>query len=65
MPTISGKKSAAQKTVRQFVGKRSSEQSIVRIAERLGRLIPANELRTVPKDLSEQLDHYVYGSPKR
>jgi hypothetical protein len=35
------------------------------MAQRLGRLIPDDELRQIPKDLSDQIDHYVYGSPKR
>jgi hypothetical protein len=38
---------------------------IVRVIERLGRMIPEEELRRIPKDLSSQVDHYVYGLPKR
>jgi hypothetical protein len=38
---------------------------IVAIAQRLGRQIPEEELRRIPKDLSSQIDHYVYGTPKR
>jgi hypothetical protein len=38
---------------------------IARIAQRLGRMIPDEELRRFPKDLSSQIDHYVYGTPKR
>jgi hypothetical protein len=38
---------------------------IARIAQRLERMIPEEELRQVPKDLSSQVDHYVYGLPKR
>lgn len=38
---------------------------IARIAQRLGRMIPDEELRRIPKDLSSQIDHYVYGTPKR
>lgn len=38
---------------------------IAQLARRLGRLIPEEELRRVPKDLSSQIDHYVYGTPKR
>ena len=38
---------------------------IARIIERLGRMIPEEELRRIPKDLSSQVDHYVYGLPKR
>jgi len=28
-------------------------------------MIPDEELRQFPKDLSGQVDHYVYGTPKR
>jgi len=38
---------------------------IARIVQRLGRMIPEEELRGIPKDLSDQVDHYVYGTPKR
>ena len=38
---------------------------IARIAQRLGSMIPDEELRRIPKDLSSQIDHYVYGTPKR
>lgn len=38
---------------------------IATILQRLGRMIPEEELRTVPKDLAGQVDHYVYGTPKR
>ena len=38
---------------------------IVAMAQRLGRQIPEEELRRIPKDLSTQIDHYVYGTPKR
>jgi len=38
---------------------------IVRILGRLGHMIPEEELRRIPKDLSSQIDHYVYGTPKR
>jgi hypothetical protein len=38
---------------------------IARTARRLGRMIPEDELRRIPKDLSTEIDHYVYGSPKR
>ncbi len=38
---------------------------IAKIVQRLGRMIPEEELRRFPKDLSDQIDHYVYGTPKR
>lgn len=31
----------------------------------LARAIPDNEWAKLPKDLNENLDHYLYGSPKR
>ena len=46
-------------------GHPKKQPRIVQIAERLGRRIPASELRSLPKDLSNQLDHYIYGTPKR
>jgi len=27
--------------------------------------IPASELATLPPDFTDQLDHYIYGTPKR
>ena len=38
---------------------------IANIVQRLGRMIPEEELRRIPKDLSDQVDHYVYVTPKR
>jgi hypothetical protein len=38
---------------------------IEEIARRLGSMIPEEELRRFPKDLSSQIDHYVYGTPKK
>jgi len=28
-------------------------------------MIPKSELKAIPKDLSSQIDHYVYGTPKK
>jgi hypothetical protein len=38
---------------------------IADIIQSLGRMIPEEELRIIPKDLGGQVDHYVYGTPKR
>ena len=38
---------------------------IAKIALRLGNMIPESELKAIPKDLSSQIDHYVYGTPKK
>ena len=57
------------KSAKPSAGKRASRTPkvprIVRIAQRLGRMIPEEELKRIPKDLSSQVDHYVYGLPKR
>ncbi len=31
----------------------------------IGKKIPLEELEKLPKDGAENLDHYIYGSPKR
>ena len=31
----------------------------------LARTVPESEWAKLPKDLNENLDHYLYGSPKR
>jgi len=49
----------------ETVASSSAVPPIVRIAQRLGQLIPDDELRQIPRDLSDQVDHYVYGTPKR
>jgi hypothetical protein len=35
------------------------------LAEELTRDIPAEAWKSLPADLSDQLDHYIYGTPKR
>ena len=35
------------------------------VAEELTRDIPAEAWDSLPADLSDQLDHYIYGTPKR
>jgi hypothetical protein len=35
------------------------------IAEEIGRSIPPEEWEKIPKDLATNLDHYLYGAPKR
>jgi hypothetical protein len=45
-----------------------SEQEPPSYAEVIDRLLqemPEQELRKLPADLSENLDHYAYGKPKR
>ena len=60
-----GKTKSASAHVRVPVDASPSKPRILRIAARLGRMIPDEELRRLPKDLSSQIDHYVYGTPKR
>ncbi|PWU00601.1 MAG: hypothetical protein C5B51_24885 [Terriglobia bacterium] len=64
-----GRPADKSKTTTPSDGKRSEASRkmprIARIAQRLGRRIPDEELRRIPRDLSSQIDHYVYGTPKR
>jgi hypothetical protein len=61
MATSAGK----SRKIKTPAGTAARTPSIVQTARRLGRLIPAEELRLIPKDLSSRIDHYVYGAPKR
>ena len=65
MPRASGKTRNATRSARKRASRPPKVPRIVRIAQRLGRMIPEEELRRIPKDLSSQVDHYVYGLPKR
>ena len=61
-----GTKSKAVKPSEGELGAASPKTpNIVQVAQGLGRKIPDEELRLIPKDLSGQIDHYVYGTPKR
>ena len=40
------------------------EDSISEVFVRLGQQLPLEEWSKVPTDLSKNLDHYFYGSPK-
>jgi hypothetical protein len=65
MARPAGKTNGATPSARKPAGRSPKVPRIVRIAQRLGRMIPDEELRRIPKDLSSQVDHYVYGLPKR
>jgi len=65
MARAAGKTKNATQPVRKRAGSLPKMPRIARIAQRLGRMIPEEELRRIPKDLSSQVDHYVYGLPKR
>jgi hypothetical protein len=65
MARLTGKTKSAAEPAQK--AKRASPKMprIARIAQRLGRMIPEEERRRFPKDLTSQIDHYVYGTPKR
>ena len=42
-----------------------TEKPIWEVAEEIRKRIPADEWAKLPTDGAEQLDHYLYGSPKR
>jgi len=65
MARPTGKTKTAASSDRKRVGASRKMPRIARIAQRLGRMIPDRELLQFPKDLSSQIDHYVYGTPKR
>ena len=65
MSRVSGKTKSSAPSRRRSARAAGKMPRIARIAERLGRMIPEEELRRIPKDLSDQVDHYVYGTPKR
>lgn len=60
-----GKTKITTTSARKPEGTSGKVPRIARVAQRLGRMIPEGELRQFPKDLSSQVDHYVYGTPKR
>jgi len=58
-------------SVKQLRVKRTQEKAYDKTArpiwealEELGKSIPAEEWAKVPRDLSKNLDHYLYGAPK-
>jgi hypothetical protein len=65
MARPTGKTNGATPPARKPTGRAPKVPRIARIAQRLGRMIPEEELRRIPRDLSSQVDHYVYGLPKR
>ena len=65
MARLAGKAKSDTLSARKTAGTAPKMPRIARIVQRLGRMIPDEELRRFPKDLSSQIDHYVYGTPKR
>ena len=45
--------------------KRTAPKSIEDILARIAKQVPPEEWDKLPSDLSENVDHYLYGSPKR
>jgi hypothetical protein len=65
MARSAGKAKIIASSARKQDGTPGKMPHIARVAQRLGQMIPEGELRRFPKDLSSQIDHYVYGTPKR
>jgi hypothetical protein len=65
MARPTGNTKSATPSARKPARRSAKMPRIAQIAQRLGRMIPEEELRRIPKDLSSQVDHYVYGLPKR
>jgi hypothetical protein len=45
--------------------KQSTVDFLLATADRIAKEAPANELDKLPKDGGKNLDHYLYGAPKR
>lgn len=70
-------RNAARRLVTEMAGKcaallgiderqdRSSQRSIWQIAEEIGRSVPQEEWDKLPTDGARNVDHYLYGAPKR
>lgn len=43
----------------------SATQPIAEVLSEIAATIPAAELAKLPPDFTDQLDHYIYGTPKR
>jgi erythromycin esterase-like protein len=43
----------------------SAPQSILEMVDELRKRVPPEEFAKLPRDGAKQLDHYLYGSPKR
>jgi hypothetical protein len=65
MARSAGKTKITASSARKQDGTPGKMPRIARVAQRLGRMIPEGELQQFPKDLSTQIDHYIYGTPKR
>jgi len=65
MARRAGKTKSTTPSGKKPAGRSTKMPRIARIVQRLGRMIPEEELRRIPKDLSSHVDHYVYGTPKR
>ena len=65
MATTSGNKNGIATAGTRPARRSQSVLPIAKIAQRLGNMIPKSELKAIPKDLSSQIDHYVYGAPKK
>ena len=68
MPRTTAKAAKTKKAAQPAGKTKRTAPKLPRIAEigmRLGQMIPKEERRRIPKDLTSQIDHYVYGTPKR
>jgi hypothetical protein len=65
MATTRGRKNGIATPGTRPARRSHSVARIAKIAQRLGSMIPSSELKAIPEDLSSQIDHYVYGTPKK
>ena len=66
IPDFSGKKLRVLVYSAIDNGKEAPDtRPIAEVLATIAAAIPAAELATLPPDFTDQLDHYIYGTPKR
>ena len=51
--------------LRQEIAQKRDTRPIAEVLAEIAATIPAAELARLPADFTDQLDHYIYGTPKR
>ncbi len=76
LETLAGRRGEAPEVLaRELLGERLDQEepansadplaSLLQLADEVRSAIPPEELAQVPEDACEELDHYLYGTPRR
>ena len=55
----------SHKPVKRNGGEKDNTPPVLRRTMEIFKKVPLSELRNLPRDLSKNADHYLYGYPKR